>query len=51
MNTYKQTPTGRYRIEVITEALAVAIDHYDYEGNYDRAAELQLLLDEMKAGK
>jgi hypothetical protein len=44
------TPTGKHRINVIIDALEVAVNHYEYEGNYERAEELQLLINEMKAG-
>ena len=49
MNAYK-TPTGKHRIDVIIDALEVAVNHYEYEANYERAEELQLLVNEMKAG-
>jgi len=47
VNAYK-TPTGRHRVAVIIDALEIAVNHYEYEANYERAEELQLLINEMK---
>lgn len=44
------TPTGRHRINVIIEALEIAVNHYEFEADYKRAEELQLLIADMKAG-
>ena len=45
------TPTGRYRNEVILKALEVALNSYQYDGDTIKAEEVELLINEMKEAK
>lgn len=49
MNTLN-TPTGKHRINTIINALEIALNHYEFESDFTKCEEIQLLINDIKAG-
>jgi hypothetical protein len=42
------TPTGKRRIVLTIEALKIAVNHYEFEGEFNKVEELTLLIQDME---
>lgn len=48
MNITPSTPSGRYRISLIIEALEIAVNSLEFDGEQDKAGDMALIISELK---